>query len=67
MSQYYIHLEDENGTGYGHCYPFSNDEIIHEDLDEARMDAKNQLRGDIVLAKIVECRTGRVVDFFEVK
>ena len=67
MTEYYIHLEDENGTGYGHSYPFSNDEIIHEDLDEARMDAKNQLRGRIVLAKIVDKRNGRVVDYFEVK
>ena len=65
MTEYWIELQDENGTGYGHCYPFSNDEIIHEDLDEARMDAKSSLKDDIVLARIIDVQTRRVVDFFE--
>ena len=56
--EYFIHLEDANGTGYG-----ANIEWF-EDLDEARLYAKSQVKGDIVLVKICT-QGGDVVDFFQ--
>ena len=67
MTEYWIDLQDKDGTSYGHCYPNTNYQCFYEDLDEARMDAKSLLRDEIVLARVVDYNTGRIVDFFEVK
>ena len=66
MTEYTIHLHDENGTGYGHM-DLDDNEIIYEDLNEARMAAKSQLGGGIVLTRVIDRHTHRVVDFFEVE
>lgn len=56
--EYFIHLEDADSTGYG------ADIEWFEDLDEARLYAKSQVKGDIVLVKICT-QGGDVVDFFQ--
>ena len=62
--EYYIELQDAEGTGYLYTDNIDN-QIYFEDLDEARMDAKSSLKDDIVLARIIDVQTCRVVDFFE--
>lgn len=56
--EYFVHLEDSDGTGYG------ADHEWFDDLDDAKMYAKSQVRGEIVLVKVCT-RGGDVVDFFQ--
>lgn len=56
--EYFIHLEDADGTGYG------ADIEWFEDLNEARLYAKSQVKGHIVVVKICS-PGGDVVDFFQ--
>lgn len=64
MSEYYIELHDAQGTGY--CADdISGEVVFFEDLDEARMFAKDSLTEEYVLARIVDAKNKRVVDFFK--
>jgi len=58
MTEYYIDLQDSDGTGY--CT-----EDFYFDLDEAKLAAKAYLKDHIVLSRVVDSSTGKVVDFFK--
>ena len=62
--EYYIELQDAQGTAYG-CVDHFDNEMYFEDLDEARIYAKSRLDNHIVLVRIVDNHTNNVVDFFE--
>jgi hypothetical protein len=65
MSEYYVELQDSQGT----CYlatDFTHAVVYFEDLDEARMFAKAQLDENFVLARVVQDQTDRVMDFFRI-
>ena len=64
MTEYYIELQDAQGTAYG-CQDRFDNEMYFEDLDEARIYAKSRLDNHIVLVRIVDDHTNNVVDFFE--
>jgi len=64
MNEYYIDLQDAQGTSYG-CTDVAGNGMYFEDLDEARLHAKGELKDHIVLARIVDTQTNRVVDFFK--
>lgn len=66
MNEYYIELHDENGTVYGHADHWGN-EVYYEDLDEARTIAKSLLRDHIVITRIIDLNSYKVVDFFTVE
>jgi hypothetical protein len=63
MSEYYIELQDKNGTYYG-LTGLSDEVLYFEDLDDARMMAKGRLDETYVVTRIVN-EQGRVVDFFK--
>lgn len=64
MSEYYVDLEDANGTSYGTVD--RNDEVIYfDDIDEARMYAKDQLSEEYIVVKVIDAGSKRVVDFFK--
>ena len=63
MTEYYIEMQDAEGTSYGSTDIMDNI-IYYDDLDEARMDAKNSLSDFFVVSRIIDTQTKRVVDFF---
>lgn len=64
MTEYYVDLQDANGTCYGTVD--RNDDVIYfDDLDEARMYAKDQLSDEYIVVKVIDVGSGRVVDFFK--
>lgn len=65
MTEFYVELQDADGTCYGTTDPWTDETIYFEDLDEARMYAKNQVSEQYTLARVIEAGRGRVVDFFE--
>jgi hypothetical protein len=65
MTEYYIELQDAQGTCF--CSTDIRDDVIYyDDLDDARMDAKNSLSDFFVVSRIIDTQTKRVVDFFGV-
>ena len=60
---YTIELQDANCTGYCHT-DMDGAAIWYEDLDEARLDAKNQLGEHIVVTRIFDNKD-RLVDFYK--
>jgi hypothetical protein len=64
MNEYYIELQDAQGTGYG-CTDIAGNEMYFEDLNEARLFAKSKLKDHIVMTRIIDVQTNDVVDFFE--
>jgi hypothetical protein len=65
MSEYYVELQDSQGTCYGATYR-TGEVAYFDDLDEARMFAKAQLDEDFVLVRVIEHGTRRVMDFFRI-
>lgn len=65
MTEYTVELQEEDGTAYGTVYPFTDDTIYFDDLEEAKLYAKSQLKDEYVLARVIEEGRGRVVDFFQ--
>lgn len=64
MTEYYVDLQDANGTCYGTVD--RNDDVLYfEDLDEARMYAKNRLSEEFVVVRVIDATSQRVVDFFK--
>ena len=64
MKEYYVDLQDANGTCYGTVD--RNDDVLYfDDLDEARMYAKDQLSEEYVVVKVIHAGSQRVVDFFK--
>jgi hypothetical protein len=64
MNEYYIELQDAQGTGYG-CTDIAGNEMYFEDLNEARLYAKSKLKEHIVLTRIIDAQSHNVIDFFE--
>lgn len=64
MSEYTVELQDANGTAYGTVYPFTDDTIYFDDIEEAKLYAKSQLNDEYVLARVIEEGRGRVVAFY---
>jgi hypothetical protein len=64
MNEYYIYLQDAQGTSYC-CTDVAGNAMYFEDLDEARLHAKGELKDEIVWARIIDTQKHRVVDFFE--
>ena len=64
MTEFYVQMQDANGTAYGTCYPFTDDTIYFDDIAEAKMYAKGRLSDEYILAQVIDAYTGRVVDFF---
>jgi hypothetical protein len=64
MTEFYVELQDANGTYYG-TIDFTGEAAYFDDLDEARMFAKAQLDEQFILSRIVNDQTGRIIDFFE--
>jgi len=65
MNEFYVELQDADGTCYGTTDAWTDQTVYFEDLDEARMYAKSQLDSTYILARVIEANTGRVVDFFQ--
>lgn len=65
MNEYYVELQDTDGTCYGTADPWTDETLYFEDLAEARMYAKGQLDGHYILARVIDAGSGRVVDFFQ--
>lgn len=64
MNEYYIELQDADGTYYGSTN-FVGEVVYFEELDEARLFAKGQLKEHYILARVINAQTQRVVDFFQ--
>ena len=65
MTEYYVELQDSNGTYYGTTWPRSDEPMYFEDLNEARIYAKYKLSDEYPVTRIVEVGKGLVVDFFQ--
>jgi hypothetical protein len=65
MTEFYVQLQDADGTCYGATDPWTDETIYFEELDEARMFAKGQLDEQFILAQVIDTQTNRVVDFFQ--
>lgn len=59
MSEFYVELQDAEGTAY-----YADKPIYFDDLEEARMYAKSQLNDRYTLVRVIETTRGCVVDFF---
>jgi hypothetical protein len=64
MTEFYVQVQDADGTCYGTSDHAGDETIYFEELDEARMFAKAQLDEQFILAQVINYQTGRVVDFF---
>jgi hypothetical protein len=64
MSEFYIELQDADGTCYG-ATGITDEVVYFEDLDDARMFAKGRLDEQFILARVIDDQTHRVVDFFQ--
>jgi hypothetical protein len=60
MDEYYIDLQDKNGTSYG-CSDKWNNELYFDDLEDAKMTAKSMLKDHIVLARVINTKNEQVV------
>lgn len=65
MNEFYVELQDADGTCYGTTDSWTDETIYFEDLDEARMYAKNQVSEQYTLVRVIDAEHGRVVDFFQ--
>lgn len=65
MTEFYVELQDADGTCYGTTDPWTDEPIYFEDLDEAKMYAKSRLDEYAILARVIETTRCRVVDFFQ--
>jgi len=65
VREFEVQLQDADGTCYGTTCPWTNETIYFEDLDEARVYAKNRVSEQYTLAQVIEVGRGRVVDFFQ--
>lgn len=65
MTEFYVELQDVDGTYYGATLPWTDQVLYFEDLDEARLFAKSQLGGEHILARVIDAGRGRVVDYFK--
>ena len=63
MTEYYIELQDAQGTCYG-ATDITGEVAYFDDLDEARLFAKAQLDEQFILSRVVNDQTGRIMDFF---
>jgi len=63
MTEFYVQLQDADGTGYV-ATGFTDEVVYFDDLDEARLFAKDQLDDEFILASVITDK-GRVVDFFQ--
>jgi hypothetical protein len=64
MTEYYVELQDADGTCYG-ATDITDEIVYFDDLDEARMFAKGQLKEHYILARVINSKTNRVADFFQ--
>ena len=64
MKEFYIELQDENGTGYG-CVYKNGEEMYFDNIDEARLYAKSRVDETYILARVVDAETHSIVDFYE--
>ena len=62
MTEFYVQLQDADGTGYV-ATGIADEVVYFDDLDEARLFAKDQLDDEFILASVITDK-GRVVDFF---
>lgn len=65
MTEFYVELQDADGTAYGTTYHGTDEAIYFEDLEEARLFAKSRLDETYILARVINSDNGRVVDFFQ--
>ena len=65
MTEFYIELQDADGTSYGCTDKFTGEAMYFEDLEDARLYAKGQVNETYILARVINAQTGRVVDFFQ--
>lgn len=64
MSEYYVELQDIVGTYYG-ITDWHDEPLYFEDIDDARMYARDQLDDRYIVARIIDSANQRVVDFFK--
>lgn len=65
MNEFYVELQDANGTCYGTTDEWTDDILYFENLDDARMYAKSQLDDEFILARVINADSKQVVDFFQ--
>ena len=66
MTEFYIELQDSQGT----CYIATDitDEVVYfENLAEACMYAKDQLNEQLVSARVINNQTRRIMDIFHTR
>jgi hypothetical protein len=64
MTEFYVDVQDADGTCYVTTDPRADETIYFDDLDEARMFAKAQLDEQFILSRVIDDRS-RVMDFFQ--
>lgn len=62
MDEFYVELQDTDGTYYG-TTDWHDEPIYFDDIDDARMYAKDQLDDRYIVARIIDSANQRVVDF----
>ena len=65
MNEFYVELQDKDGTCYGTTDAWNDETLYFECLDEARMYAKSRVGDEYILARVIEAGRGRVIDFFQ--
>lgn len=65
MTEFYVEVQDADGTCFGITDPWTDETMFFEDLAEAQMFAKSQLDETCILARVIETGRNRVVDFFQ--
>ena len=65
MSEFYVELQDSDGTFYGATDRWTNEALYFDELDDARVYAKDQLDDTYVVTRVIDAKTHRVVDFFQ--
>ena len=66
MTEFYVELQDADGTCYG-ATDRTGEVAYFDDLDEARMFAKDQLTDEFILSRVIGVGNdrSRVMDFFQ--
>ena len=63
MNEYYIELQDAQGTCYS-ATDITDNVVYYDDLDEARLAAKGNLNDVFIVSRVIDTQARRVVDFF---
>ena len=64
MNEFYIELQDADGTAYLHT-DITGQVPYYDELDDAKFAAKSALTDRYVVTRVIDTKDKSVVDFFE--